>query len=83
MLTPDLRLYKTEGRNLDEDPGFELLKKIITENTGFNCEYYKEAHFRRRINVRVRATNSESYGAYLKILKKIRGNMDIWLRRLL
>ena len=58
------------GRNLEEDPGFELLKKIVTENTGFNCEYYKEAHFRRRINVRVRATNSESYGAYLKILKK-------------
>lgn len=55
---------------MEEDPGFELLKKIITENTGFNCEYYKEAHFRRRINVRVRATNSESYGAYLKILKK-------------
>jgi len=58
------------GRSLEEDPGFELLKKIITGNTGFNCEHYKEAHFRRRINVRIRATNSESYGAYLKILKK-------------
>jgi chemotaxis protein methyltransferase CheR len=58
------------GRNLEEDPGFELLKRIITGNTGFNCEHYKEAHFRRRINVRIRATNSESYGAYLKLLKK-------------
>jgi chemotaxis protein methyltransferase CheR len=58
------------GRNLEEDPGFELLKRIISENTGFNCEHYKEAHFRRRINVRVRATNSESYGVYLKLLKK-------------
>ena len=58
------------GRSLEEDPGFELLKKIISGNTGFNCEHYKEAHFRRRINVRVRATNSESYGAYLKLLKK-------------
>jgi chemotaxis protein methyltransferase CheR len=57
-------------RTLEEDPGFELLKRIITGNTGFNCEHYKEAHFRRRINVRIRATNSESYGAYLKILKK-------------
>lgn len=57
-------------RILEEDPGYELLKKIITENTGFNCEYYKEAHFKRRINVRVRATNSDSYGAYLKLLKK-------------
>jgi chemotaxis protein methyltransferase CheR len=58
------------GRNLDEDPGFELLKRIISGNTGFNCEHYKEAHFKRRINVRVRATNSESYGAYIKLLKK-------------
>ncbi|HHV24952.1 MAG: protein-glutamate O-methyltransferase CheR [Methanosarcina sp.] len=58
------------ARNLEEDPGFELLKRVITQNTGFNCEHYKEAHFRRRINVRIRATNSESYGAYLKHLKK-------------
>jgi chemotaxis protein methyltransferase CheR len=58
------------GRDMEEDPGFELLKRVITGNTGFNCEHYKEAHFRRRINVRVRATNSESYRAYLKLLKK-------------
>ncbi|HNW37230.1 MAG TPA: protein-glutamate O-methyltransferase CheR [Methanosarcina vacuolata] len=57
-------------QNLEKDPGFELLKRTISGNTGFNCEYYKEAHFKRRINVRVRATNSESYGAYLKLLKK-------------
>ncbi len=57
-------------RVLEEDPEYELLKRFITENIGFNCEYYKEAHFRRRVNVRVRATNSESYGAYLKLLKK-------------
>ncbi len=58
------------GRNLEEDPGFELLKRVVTGNTGFNCEHYKEAHLRRRINVRIRATNSESYGAYLKLLKR-------------
>jgi Methylase of chemotaxis methyl-accepting proteins len=58
------------GQNLEEDPSFDMLKRIITGNTGFNCEHYKEAHLRRRINVRVRATNSESYGAYLKFLKR-------------
>ncbi|WP_229392194.1 protein-glutamate O-methyltransferase CheR [Methanosarcina sp. DH2] len=57
-------------RNLEEDPGFELLKKVIKESTGFNCEQYKEAHFKRRVNVRVRATNSESYEEYLRLLKK-------------
>jgi len=62
---------ETESRRiLEEDPEFYMLKKFINENIGFNCEYYKEAHFRRRVNVRVRATNSESYGAYLKLLKK-------------
>jgi len=60
---------KTE-ESLERDPGFELLKRTITGNTGFNCEHYKEAHFRRRINVRIRATNSESYGAYLRLLKR-------------
>ncbi|WP_440946391.1 CheR family methyltransferase [Methanosarcina sp. T3] len=58
------------GQNFEEDPGFELLKRVVTESTGFNCEHYKEAHFRRRINVRVRATNSENYEEYLRVLKK-------------
>jgi len=54
----------------EEDPDLEILKKAIKKNLGFNCEHYKESHFRRRINVRVRATNSNSYAEYLKILKK-------------
>ncbi|HII02268.1 TPA: protein-glutamate O-methyltransferase CheR, partial [Methanosarcinaceae archaeon] len=54
----------------EEDPDLELLKRAIKKNLGFNCEQYKESHFRRRINVRVRATNSSSYAEYLKILKK-------------
>lgn len=58
------------GRNFDKEPAFELLKKAITESTGFNCEQYKEAHFKRRVNVRVRATNSENYEEYLRLLKK-------------
>jgi chemotaxis protein methyltransferase CheR len=60
---------RTDGIQ-EEDPDLELLKKAIKKNIGFNCEQYKESHFRRRINVRVRATNSSSYAEYLKILKK-------------
>jgi len=59
-----------EGQNFEKDPEFELLKRVVTESTGFNCEHYKEAHFRRRINVRVRATSSENYEEYLRVLKK-------------
>jgi chemotaxis protein methyltransferase CheR len=58
------------GNNLEEDVGFELLKREITESTGFNCEQYKEAHFKRRVNVRVRATSSDNYQEYLRLLKK-------------
>jgi chemotaxis protein methyltransferase CheR len=73
-----LNKYKVEtdgekiktGRDFEEDAGFELLKRAITESTGFNCEQYKEAHFRRRVNVRVRATSSENYEEYLRLLKK-------------
>jgi chemotaxis protein methyltransferase CheR len=50
--------------------GFELLKREITESTGFNCEQYKEAHFKRRVNVRLRANNSENYQEYLKLLRR-------------
>ena len=57
-------------RNLEKDPGFELLKKAVKESTGFNCEQYKEAHFRRRVNIRVRATNSENYEEYVRLLRK-------------
>jgi len=64
------------SRNLEGDPGFELLKRVVTESTGFNCEQYKEAHFRRRINIRVRATNSESYEEYLRLLKKNSGEHE-------
>jgi chemotaxis protein methyltransferase CheR len=69
-------------RILEEDLGFEILKKNITDNTGFNCEYYKEAHFKRRINVRVRATNSNSYEAYLKLLKKDPGEYELLVETL-
>ncbi len=57
-------------RDLEKEPAFELLKRAITESTGFNCEQYKEAHFKRRVNVRVRATNSENYEEYIRLLKK-------------
>lgn len=57
------------GQDLEDSSRFNLLKKLIKENTNFNCEQYKEAHFRRRLNVRLRATGSECYADYLRQLK--------------
>lgn len=49
---------------------FELLKKKIKDDRGFNCENYKETSLRRRISLRMRATHTDSYEAYLEYLKK-------------
>ncbi|MPM67993.1 hypothetical protein SDC9_114919 [bioreactor metagenome] len=81
-MRPDKYTSQIEGRaqinrekiktdtDFEEDIGFELLKRAVTESTGFNCEQYKEAHFKRRINIRVRATGSESYEGYLRLMKR-------------
>jgi len=39
---------KNLEKDLNEESRSDLLKKRISGNTGFNCEKYKEAHFRRR-----------------------------------
>jgi chemotaxis protein methyltransferase CheR len=59
-----------------------LLKKRIRENTGFNCEKYKEAHFKRRINVRLKARNLSSYRDYLKFLEENPEEYQILVRTL-
>ncbi|MFQ6120639.1 MAG: CheR family methyltransferase [Methanosarcinales archaeon] len=49
---------------------FELLKKIIFQNTSLNCQYYKDSYLQRRIAVRMRANNVSNYLEYIRVLKK-------------
>jgi Methylase of chemotaxis methyl-accepting proteins len=51
----------------DED--YEMLKILIQKKLGFNCEQYKDSHFKRRIDVRLRATNSKTYKDYVNLLQ--------------
>lgn len=53
---------------MDEQESFQVLKNLIKKNIGFNCEQYKEAHFKRRIDVRMRSTSSKNYADYIKHL---------------
>ena len=56
---------------LREDDGeFSELKTIIKRKIGFNCEQYKQAHLKRRLAVRLRATQSKSYKEYAELLSK-------------
>ncbi|MCK5485361.1 MAG: protein-glutamate O-methyltransferase CheR [Desulfobacterales bacterium] len=52
----------------NEQESFQVLKNLIQKNLGFNCEQYKEAHFKRRIDVRMRSTSSKDYAGYIKHL---------------
>ena len=52
----------------NEQESFQVLKNLIQKNLGFNCEQYKEAHFKRRIDVRMRSTTSKDYAGYIKHL---------------
>lgn len=49
---------------------FIMLKKLIKSKLGFNCEQYKASHFKRRIDVRMRATGCVNYSDYIKVLNK-------------
>ncbi len=51
-----------------EQESFQVLKNLIKKNLGFNCEQYKEAHFKRRIDVRMRVTKTKNYSGYIKYL---------------
>lgn len=64
-------MLKTAERHATkEDIDFILLKSVIKDKLGFNCEYYKDSHFKRRIDVRLRASGARNYGDYVKLLKE-------------
>lgn len=54
----------------EDDRDFSELKIIIKRKTGFNCEDYKQPHLKRRLAVRLRATQSGSYKDYMQVLLK-------------
>ncbi|MGB8217667.1 MAG: protein-glutamate O-methyltransferase CheR [Candidatus Methanoperedens sp.] len=62
--TPDIATIR------EDDGEFSDLKVIIKRKIGFNCEQYKQAHLKRRLAVRLRATQSKSYKDYAEILLK-------------
>ncbi|MCS3922977.1 CheR family methyltransferase [Methanosalsum natronophilum] len=59
----------TEIKTLNEDSDFIELKKTINKKIGFNCDQYKPSHFKRRIDIRLRANNCTEYSQYVKVLK--------------
>ena len=54
----------------EDEKEFTELKSIIKRKIGFNCEDYKQPHLKRRLAVRLRATESKSYKDYSQVLSK-------------
>jgi chemotaxis protein methyltransferase CheR len=54
----------------EDEKEFTELKAIIKRKIGFNCEDYKQPHLKRRLAVRLRATQSTSYKDYVQVLSK-------------
>jgi len=52
----------------EDEKEFIDLKTIIKKKLGFNCDGYKQAHLKRRLAVRLRANNSQSYKDYAMTL---------------
>ena len=48
----------------EDETEFAELKTIIKKKLGFNCDGYKQAHLKRRLAVRLRANNSQTYREY-------------------
>lgn len=53
-----------------ERVAFHKLKKLLHENVGLNCDGYRDEYLKRRFDVRLNATGSQTYGKYVLYLKK-------------
>ena len=53
-----------------EKVAFQKLKKLLQENLGLNCNGYRDEYLRRRLEIRLKATGSLTFGKYVSYLKK-------------
>ncbi|AEH60446.1 MCP methyltransferase, CheR-type [Methanosalsum zhilinae DSM 4017] len=60
---------KVKSLCAEDDAEFTALKKVINRKIGFNCDQYKISHFKRRIDIRLRATKCSGYSNYAEYLK--------------
>ncbi len=61
---------------------FERLIQMIRNEIGLDCSHYKPGYLRRRVAVRMRATQSSTYREYEKILAARREEYGLLLDRL-
>ena len=53
-----------------EKLAFQKVKQLIQEHAGLNCSGYRDGYLKRRFEIRLRATATNTYGKYIIYLKK-------------
>lgn len=62
------------------DEAFEIIRRILKNNKGFNLNSYKDKCIKRRIAIRIRATHSSSAEEYCELLVRDAGELDLLLK---
>jgi chemotaxis protein methyltransferase CheR len=59
-----------ELTNYLENSAFQKVKRMIAESAGLDCSGYRDEYLKRRFEIRLRATGTETYARYILYLKK-------------
>jgi chemotaxis protein methyltransferase CheR len=53
-----------------ENTAFQKVKRMIKESAGLDCSGYRDEYLKRRFEVRLRATDTNTYGRYIVYLNR-------------
>jgi len=54
---------------IDDEPGFNYLKRMIRSSIGLDCAYYRDKYLKRRINLKMKEKGYTSYARYGRTIK--------------
>ena len=66
-------LEQTKAASLQdffENAAFQKVKRLLQESEGLNCSGYRDEYIKRRFEIRLRATGTNTYCKYLAYLRK-------------
>ncbi len=63
--------------NCVDAEAFDKLKKVLHEGTNINFECYRESYLKRRLNVRLAVTKTQTYSDYIQYLKENSSEYDL------
>jgi chemotaxis protein methyltransferase CheR len=70
------------GESFLDTVAFKRLKRVMQEGTGVNFEYYRESYLKRRLNVRLNATQTKTYTEYIRYLLANPNEFDLLVKDL-